>query len=635
MVEIRQNELEEEFDINPIYDEFLDTREISPSPEFLSQSWMKIWKKVYSKYRIQIEQENSEMSKMAYVERLSKLYQYHLSNHLEFLTNSIQIVSNNDLIRKNGIIYTPTPVSRFIIEWILMKELDISKNENKPLLIADIACGTGQFFSDWMKISLNYSNSSNWEFWGLDRDENAIEIANLLDFDSNHFFHSDSLFDSNLMQENQFDIILGNPPYIKSSAIPDEYWKNIRNSYSCAFSKFDLAVVFLEKIVQLLKPDGIAGLIISNKWMVSKYGKKIRKFLLDNVWIKLFVDISQLKVFHGISTYPVIIIFQKNGPQTNKIPIKQISIFKPHNLSDLNMILAGETREHNIDQAFFSLTPDNIFISDIFPQDLQLLTHFWNLDEKQFFLLKSPKSPYLLKKGIHTGNIRDKLIFSAIPPTETENPKFKIMVTSRQKVEQFKISWQGLWIHYDTTIFHRNEGDYGSLRESWIFEAQPKIVIKLFGIQLQAAIDFIQTYANNSLILLVKKIQNPSYSTPSARKCVNITAVFANLEEEFFYILGILNSGLISHYYRAMFRHTHVRGNYMQFYVKDLSKIPIIIPTKHNFKLAREIALCAKQLTTFHEEPIKNHDEILATKQKLDEKVFRLYNWKEEHPSSQ
>ena len=39
----------------------------------------------------------------------------------------------------------------------------------------------------------------------------------------------------------------------------------------------------------------------------------------------------------------------------------------------------------------------------------------------------------------------------------------------------------------------------------------------------------------------------------------------------------------------------------------------------------------AKQLTDYHEEPIKNRDDILATKQKLDENVALLYNWKEEY----
>ena len=289
---------------------------------------------------------------------------------------------------------------------------------------------------------------------------------------------------------------------------------------------------------------------------------------------------------------------------------------------------------HLIDQSFFNLTPDNIFITDIYPQDIRLLTHFWNMDEQQIFLLNSTKSPYLLKKGIHTGNVRDKLVFNSIPPTEMENTKYKNLVTSRQKVEQFKISWQGLWIKYDPAVFSREEGNYGSLRKAWIFEATPKIVIKLFGIQLQAAIDFFQTYANNSLILLIKRSQNPNFSASSSQIDAKITegfATFADLELEFYYVLGILNSRLISQYYRAMFCHTHVRGNYMQFYVKDLSKIPIIIPTKHNFKLAREIAVAAKRLTYYHTEPIKNHDSILAIKQELDEKVALLYDWNENH----
>ncbi len=636
MVEFQQNEIEEEFDIGTIINEILESSENSPTPEFLSQSWTKLWKRTYVKYLKQNDQKNSDLDRIGHIERLSALYQYYLTHHLEFVTDTIQIVSDNELIRMKGIVYTPRLVSHFIIDWIIGEELDNFNKKTKLLRIADIACGTGQFLTDLTRKFLQKGILSNSEIWGYDRDEEAIKIVQLLNSEASHFVHSDSLFDTQLEQENQFDLILGNPPYIKSSTIPDDYWKALRASYSCAFSKFDLAVVFLEKIVRLLKPDGIAGLIISNKWMVSRYGKLIRKYLLDHVQIKILVDISQLEVFHGISTYPIIIIFRKKNPQTDENPPQLISIFKPHNLKELSTILTDREKSatHVIDQSFFNLTPDNIFITDIDPQDIRLLTHFWNIDEKQIFLLNSIKSPFLLKKGIHTGNVRDKLVFSSIPPTEMDNTKFKNLVTSRQKVEQFKISWQGLWINYDPAIFSREEGDYGSLREAWIFEATPKIVIKLFGIQLQAAIDFFQTYANNSLILLIKRSQNPNYSASSSQINAKITdgfAAFADLELEFYYILGILNSSLISQYYRALFRHTHVRGNYMQFYVKDLSKIPIIIPAKPNFKLAREIAVAAKRLTNYHAEPIKNHDSILATKQELDEKVALLYNWKENY----
>ncbi|MHA1673313.1 MAG: Eco57I restriction-modification methylase domain-containing protein [Promethearchaeota archaeon] len=634
MVEVQWNEIEEEFDISIIINEILESSENSPTPEFLSQSWTKLWKRIYTEYLNQDNLKNSDLNRINHIERLSALYQYYLTHHLEFETDTIQIVSDNDLIRMKGIIYTPAPVSHFIIDWIIGEELGNLNNKKTILQVADIACGTGQFLTDLARKSLQYEILSNLELWGYDRDEDAIKIAQLLNSEVHHFVHSDSLFDPQLEQENQFDLILGNPPYIKSSTIADEYWKALRASYSCAFSKFDLAVVFLEKIVRLLKPEGIAGLIISNKWMVSHYGKSIRKYLLDHVWIKILVDVSQLEVFNGISTYPIIIIFRKKNPQTDENHPQLISIFKPHNLQELSAILADGERKttHIIDQSFFNLTPDNIFITDIYPQDIRLLTHFWNMDEKQIFLLNSTKSPYLLKKGIHTGNVKSKLVFNSIPPTEMDNPNYKNLITSRQKVEQFKISWQGLWINYDPAVFSREEGDYGSLREAWIFEATPKIMIKLFGIKLQAAIDFFQTYANNSLILLIKKNQNPNYSASPGKIDAQITkgfAAFADLELEFYYLLGILNSSLISHYYRVIFSHTHVRGGYLQFYVKDLSKIPIIIPTKHNFELAREIAKSAKQLTSYHAKPIKNYDEILVTKQELDEKVALLYNWKE------
>ena len=78
-----------------------------------------------------------------------------------------------------------------------------------------------------------------------------------------------------------------------------------------------------------------------------------------------------------------------------------------------------------------------------------------------------------------------------------------------------------------------------------------------------------------------------------------------------------------------MFKHTHVRGNYLQFYIRDLSKIPIIIPDKTNFRLAREISHLANQLTEFHLEEIQNQDKIKALERELDSKVSAIYEYDE------
>lgn len=57
------------------------------------------------------------------------------------------------------------------------------------------------------------------------------------------------------------------------------------------------------------------------------------------------------------------------------------------------------------------------------------------------------------------------------------NPNFKPLITSRQKIERYKISWQGLWINYDNNVFDKTKGDYGSLRDKWILKHVQKYLL--------------------------------------------------------------------------------------------------------------------------------------------------------------
>ena len=161
------------------------------------------------------------------------------------------------------------------------------------------------------------------------------------------------------------------------------------------------------------------------------------------------------------------------------------------------------------------------------------------------------------------------------------------------------------------------------MREKWIFEVVPKIFIKLFGTRIQAAIDFLKYYANNSLILLVRK-QKPENPIENSN-LYDIDKLFSSPEEEFFYLLGILNSELISNYYRIYFNSTHVRGNYLQFYIKDLNNIPLMIPKQSNISNMKEIAAVAQKLTEFYRSVNLKSNEIEKLEKNLNGIVRKLY----------
>jgi SAM-dependent methyltransferase len=567
-------------------------------------------------------------------DQLGSLYQFFFEHKISRENGKSKIIVKDPKQREPGKVYTPRKIISFIIDLIKHSiDEDISdkkkkseNNENninkKNLKIADIACGTGRFLTHWwlkeLRNASKHKKIPDTQYFGYDIDPTAIKIANQTPIKGVVWKNIDSLLDSNLDQTNLFDVIIGNPPYIESRTISDDNWNKIKKKYESAYKKFDLSVVFLEKIVNLLKPGGLAGIIITNKWLVSDYGEIIRKILLTRTHIECIIDVSHLLLFKGSSTYPIIIIFQKLEQDNFDISNLQTKLVQ---INDINQIdsffLRNQTYSINqVLQSFFLKSPKNIISSNLDPSSKQILEHIWDLERKnEALFLGDNECPYELRKGIHTGNVKGKL-FTTNPPHN--DPNYKHAVTSRYRVDRFKISWQGFWVHYNKKIIDQTKAEYGSLREEWIFEAQPKIFIKLFGTRIQAAIDHLRYYANNSLILLIRKQKKEDLKYIPENW-------YVSREEEFYYILGVLNSQLISSYYNTLFKSTHVRGNFLQFYVKDLNNIPLMIPNQGNISKMKEIAAVAQNLTEFYRSMKLKSSEIEKLEKKLDNIVKKLY----------
>jgi len=114
-----------------------------------------------------------------------------------------------------------------------------------------------------------------------------------------------------------FDIVIGNPPYIRQEEFTR--WKTyLLDNYKTYTGTADLYVFFVEKGFGLLKPNGFISFIMPNKWIQAGYGKPLRSFLLKNQLLSI-IDFGDLQVFDGVTTYPCII---------NATNIKKTASFK-------------------------------------------------------------------------------------------------------------------------------------------------------------------------------------------------------------------------------------------------------------------------------------------------------------------
>ncbi len=113
-----------------------------------------------------------------------------------------------------------------------------------------------------------------------------------------------------------FDIVIGNPPYVRQEKIKHLKPALQSQNYQVWTSTADLYTYFYERGYQLLKPGGVLCFISSNKWLRAKYGGKLRAFLKQNTEVLNIVDFSGHPVFEQ-TVDTNIILFRKRPPAEN------------------------------------------------------------------------------------------------------------------------------------------------------------------------------------------------------------------------------------------------------------------------------------------------------------------------------
>lgn len=117
-----------------------------------------------------------------------------------------------------------------------------------------------------------------------------------------------------------FDLVIGNPPYVRQELIPAVLLAEYRSRYSTVYDRADLYIPFIERSLLCLKHKGTLGFICADRWMKNRYGGPLRSLVASAFHLKVYVDMTGTQAFHAdVTAYPAITIITREKQTTTRI----------------------------------------------------------------------------------------------------------------------------------------------------------------------------------------------------------------------------------------------------------------------------------------------------------------------------
>ncbi|MHC1591481.1 MAG: Eco57I restriction-modification methylase domain-containing protein [Candidatus Helarchaeales archaeon] len=382
--------------------------------------------------------------------------------------------------------------------------------------------------------------------------------------------------------EGGFNLVIGNPPYIrvhKQDRITRSY---LRKHYFTARHDFDIYVCFMELGLQLLKKKGLLSYITSDKFLSRKYGTNLRVLLLNNTMIKKIVDISRCNDSFPVATYPLIIFVEKRTDQViissnveihhdNKITIHEIFGSAEQGLKMIQKGLSSVSiSSGEVEQKSFENNPNFEFITSTSP--------VFKMLEKT--IGEFPRLISFVKKtGIFCGTPRAKDYHGwkrFVVEGKPESGTFLRFLTCRN-LEPYAIKHGRIINAFRRQYEHPYfvfKPEAMTLTQWKRFETAPKIIVRGNDTRITASLDeegsvFVGMYG------IIQDVFDPHY------------------------LLGLLNSRLLNAWFFFRNPSIRIRGAFFSINSSHLLNLPVMKPTSKQesliAKLVRELMMIRKE----------------------------------------
>jgi hypothetical protein len=380
------------------------------------------------------------------------------------------------------------------------------------------------------------------------------------------------------MKAGGFDSIIGNPPYLFITEVPECDRAYYQDKYKSVAYRFDLYGVFVEKaLTRLLRRKGLLGFITPHTLLSNDSFRALRSLLATNARIYQVVDLGP-GVFKGAKNETMLLFFENSRP---------VAASK-----------AEVTRT----------TPQNFFKGE---QSFIASQRIWATSNGDAWLVRASSGSAAVlgrmakqakqlgdfctaNQGLRTGDNERFL-------SETKRGKKWEPAAGGKEIGRYCPIPKGLFVLYEPTLLD-------APRRPEIFTAAEKIVV--------------QEIRNISLHRRI--VATLDTSKTFCLQSTNVVNLKPSVELDARYLLAVLNSRPVNYFFRCRFPgNNHIPSN-------QLLRIPIPIPSRS--RIQSRIAGLVEAILNLNKKSARSaaqkaiiQRQIDATDAEIDRLVYDLY----------
>ncbi|OOY01840.1 restriction endonuclease [Campylobacter coli] len=491
--------------------------------------------------------------------------------------------------------------------------------------------------------------SANLTLFDFDEKEAKKEFANLkkeydniFNLENNYPFEWRFEFPEILDDDGNFqgfDLIIGNPPYIRQEEIK-ELKPNLAKNYKVYKGTSDIYTYFYELGFNILKSNGVLSFITSNKYTRAGYGEALREFLLKNVSILDYIDLNGIKVFDSATVDTSILSFEKLKSKD--------SSFRYLALDNENLKACGYSIDLCKDFKELSqksLSKENFTFSDESTNSLKAKIERIGTPLKEWQGLN-------IYRGILTGyneafiistEKRNEILENCKDEAEKERTAKLIRKMLRGRdIKRYSYEWAGLWVINTHNGYKDSKGnkilpidinEYPALKAYFdeigknhkgkgkgLFDRDDKGITP-YNLRNCAYLEEFE----KEKIVWAEMTNSPSFIYENNNFFINQTCYFLNYKDSK-YLLGILNSNLIYSYMKNI--SSSLGEGAFRWIKQYIEKLPIPKINSKNQKIADELVNSVDEILKAKEQDKNANTQELENK--INSLVYKLYNLTED-----